>query len=200
MSFIITRFTLPLQQAIHDTLAVQKELSIAADFKRDGKREAPRGVLISSFSAKQIEEDMVNGANLWLARNHQNTDCVGYLFATTGKQFIEQHKQTEIRWDKGDFIDGYRSIIEKGGFSYLSQIGVRFAYQATGMSGMLIAAFERDYANSLAVCAVMRAPIDNIRSVRFFNRNGYRKLGRLYTPEYKGINDLESDFLVKDLS
>lgn len=183
--------------SIRQAINIQSELAVANALLKQGETEARSGVLISAYTEAEIIGDLARGGRLYLAKDMRNDKCVGYLLHLPGTLFYEENATARIVWEKTRLASDSRQAFENGSFIYLSQIGVRFAHQGIGVAKSLLETAESQLQGAIIACAIMRMPLDNVRSAHFFTRKGYSKVGQVHTPHFRGIERLCSDLLIK---
>jgi hypothetical protein len=94
----------------------------------------------------------------------------------------------------------YGELFEEGRMVYLSQIGVRKAYQGSSAADLLHAAFEESTHEGVVFAAVLRQPFSNPRSLNFFAGKGYTVVGELRAPAFKKWTNLVSDLIAKKVN
>lgn len=199
LDFIVKVVDLDSDSRLEDVTKIQSNLAIGDMLIESGTKQAPSGLLISGYDLENIQEYIRSGGKVFLAYDKEKTKIIGYIIASQAKHFYSKYQTADIRWRNKKYQTAYESVIFNNEYVYLDQIGVLFDYQKTGASYSLNNRFEEYYNGYTIITLIISEPIDNIRSKKFFLKNGYEIICDIHFPKYGTINNFKGILLCKRL-
>jgi hypothetical protein len=148
-----------------------------------------KGFLISNFEEMELERLTENGASLFTASDVSG--LAGYMLVTAMGEFtrlFENSKSGVFRPYSSEFSFGtdckylYQIAIKRGGNR--KGVGTQLFNYALGVHSV---SFITD---------ILLEPICNLASLRFFEKNGFRRIGVLELSHYRDFGALKSQVLM----
>lgn len=181
--------------------SVQEELAIGKQLIKRGVKNAQRGLLISGYTPEQIRYFLDGGGMVVTARDAQELKerLSGYLLATHPDSFLPKFHDANVSWSSERQRDHLEPILNSKDFLYLDQIGVRFRYIGTPTAHKMLKLFEQQNPGRNVITLIMTDPVNNIRSIRFFERNGYKVFSNIHFVKYGMISNFMGVLLHKKI-
>lgn len=183
------------RDSLKQIIQVQKSLALQGDHLKD-KSRSDTGFLISYSSENELLFYLENGGKIITAREPSFGKVLGYLLATPGKGFFRDHPTTETFWDTEGLRLRFQPVFQKGEFLYLSQIGVLMDYHHKNVAASIHQYLLKNYTDTYLIAAVLKEPLLNLRSHKFFEKQGYQYLGEFFTPLLKSWKNVKSSLLL----
>ena len=178
-------------------IAIQSQFEIVKKLMEQNEKISPTGFLISAYKADDLKRFFDDGGQIYVAETNPERRVVGYLLTNPGSNVVKSLAQTRLQWLDQAVEAQYRHQYEAGAFAYLDQVGIDLNFHGSGVSRLLLKAFENDLTENLVLAAVVKEPVFNERSHHFFERMGYQSLGYFLTARLKGLENVKSTIFAK---
>lgn len=174
---------------------LQTALAIADELIERGESVALNGLLVAGHTREDLERYLSSDGRVYGA--YESNDLIGYIFVASPASFTPKYRKASVTWVDVEQRNVSREMIEANRYVYLDQIGVHWKYHNKGVSTALLEYVETMCRDETIIALVMTSPIDNVRSRKFFEKQGYTKICDIAFPTYGTITNFEGILVSK---
>ncbi|MBD3290101.1 GNAT family N-acetyltransferase [candidate division KSB1 bacterium] len=154
------------------------------------KTSADSGFLISLMDKGQLENELAGKDHGYYVAQAAKGEIVAFLQMadSAGEKIMQQ-----VKWIDRESENKYKSEPTK----YIEKVAVREDYQNKGLGSAFYKFIFKEYAGTVLYAFIVNNPIQNLVSLKFHQKMGFRECGIYEADEYGGLKDYQSVLMLR---